>query len=319
MTAMKRHKVSGAGSEPARSTANDSQSSNTQPSESQAEETIDFDSPERTGEVVTTDPEPSAWPDHLQGKRISSHLAGMAVHNAAKAIPRMNAKEFADLKADIEAEGKVKVPVILNTAQNTILDGRHRWEIAYDLGFKFSQVPIEVFAGDEAAIRHLIWQRNGLRRQMELNADQRAALAAKVLGQALREEARTRQKKGGAAKVPLKSAEAGEAGDKLANEAGVGRDKARAALRLAEDNPKALQDVIEGKQKLTEGAKKGSTKKRKPPAVKSLEDRVWLAFDRMMRSKTIQRAEQTAALEILRRFIDDILRSRDKKVERNSK
>ena len=234
--------------------------------------------------------------------------------------PLLSAAEIDALREDIKQHG-VKIPILVNKKKDTILDGRTRWMLATEVG-KQDTVKMDVFAGKDDEIKSEIFSRNILRRH--LNADQRASLAQKLFGKQFADEAKEQQREAGRERGSGKSktgafkkGEGESVAQKIAAKADVSVHKAKQAG--VADKAGYTDDVIQKKTNLRSAARKGSTKKRKPAAVKPLEDRVWLAFDRMMRSKTIERAEQTAALKILRGFIDDILRSRDKKIERNSK
>ena len=236
--------------------------------------------------------------------------------------PLLSTAEIDALREDIKQHG-VKIPILVNKKKDTILDGRTRWMLATEVG-KQDTVKMDVFAGKDDEIKSEIFSRNILRRH--LNADQRASLAQKLFGKQFADEAKEQQreagrrsagKERGAKTGAFKKSDGESVAQKIAEKANVSVHKAKQAA--VADKAGYTDDVIQKKTNLRSAARKGSTKKRKPAAVKPLEDRVWLAFDRMMRSKTIERAEQTAALKILRGFIDDILRSRDKKIERNSK
>ena len=62
----------------------------------------------------------------------------------------------------------------MNKDKDTIIDGRNRWMIAYDLGFTPDKVPMEVFEGEDEDIPGAILSLNLFRRH--LTEDQRVAL-----------------------------------------------------------------------------------------------------------------------------------------------
>src|SRR6266852_3149653 len=114
----------------------------------------------------------------------------MKVHPVAKMFPTIGAKEMKELRADIEARGIV-VPILVNQEKDTILDGRNRYSIAYELGLGDGKVPMEVFKGKDEEIPGEIIARNILRRH--LTDDQRAAIIAKIRGPQLEKEAAERK------------------------------------------------------------------------------------------------------------------------------
>jgi len=209
----------------------------------------------------------------------------MKIHETAKAFPSLPAKDAADLKANIEKNG-ISVPILLNQAADTILDGRNRWMMALDLGLRKSQVPVERFTGDEAAIPGVIISRNLFRRH--LNDKQRAALVTKLLGPQLEEEAAAREKAGkallerypeftGGSKASYPEFTTGsKTVDKLAKVAGVSPHKTRQAVKVRKaGGDKALDDIISGKTDLTKVAKSVPTKRRRPAKTLTFSEQVW--------------------------------------------
>jgi len=83
-------------------------------------------------------------------------------HPAADAFPMMDAKRYAELKADIEQHGQM-LDVVLCDGQ--ILDGRNRYKACQELGL---EPRTTTYAGDPWG--H-VWTLNGVRR--DLNAEQR--------------------------------------------------------------------------------------------------------------------------------------------------
>jgi hypothetical protein len=111
-----------------------------------------------------------------------------AVHPNADLFPELTGKDYADLKADIQAHGQ-REPIMLDRTGELLLDGRTRLRILKELGKpvkteRHTATPLDSDAD-------LIYSRNIMRRH--LTADQRAMLAAKW-GGAMREAAKERQK-----------------------------------------------------------------------------------------------------------------------------
>ena len=215
------------------------------------------------------------------------------IHPKAMEFPSLPNKEMKELKADIAVNG-IQMPLLVNKAKDTILDGRNRYMIALELGideYNEKKLPLEVFKGTEDEIPSEILSRNVFRRH--LNDDQRAGLVAKLRVPQWEAEARERQlsrlRKGDTApnespyETPtnLNSAERGEVADKIAIEAEVGRDKARQAVKAVKAGQ--IDDVIEKKKPLREAGKSWRAKKRKPKAEKSFEDNVLVKWDRFMK------------------------------------
>ena len=237
--------------------------------------------------------------------------------------PLMTAEEINRLREDIREHG-VKVPILVNKKKDTILDGRTRWMLASEVG-KTDTVRMDVFDGKDEDIKSEIFSRNILRRH--LTDDQRVALVMKHFGKQWRAEAKAQQaeagarsagKERGAKSGAFKKGEGVSVAQKAAEKAGVSVEKAKQAD--AADKAGYTEDVIQKKttlRKATQKRRASRPRSTKPKAPKPLDDRVWNAFNRMMSNKNVcSRSEQADALKILRGFIDDILRSRDKKIER---
>ena len=237
--------------------------------------------------------------------------------------PLMTAEEINRLREDIREHG-VKVPILVNKKKDTILDGRTRWMLASEVG-KTDTVRMDVFDGKDEDIKSEIFSRNILRRH--LTDDQRVALVMKHFGKQWRAEAKEEQRKAGQAKAgkergektgAFKKGEGVSVAQKAAEKAGVSVSKAKEAA--AADKEGYTEDVIQKKKSLRQVTQTRRAKRKprasKPAAPKPLDDRVWHAFNRMMNGKWLERKDQTEALKILRGFIDDILRTRDKKIER---
>src|SRR6266849_2246197 len=166
----------------------------------------------------------------------------MKVHPVAKMFPTIGAKEMKELKADIEARGIV-VPILVNKDKDTILDGRNRYNIAYELGLGDGNVPMEVFKGKDEEIPGEIIARNILRRH--LTDDQRVQLVQQIRGPQIEKEAAERMKAG---HPSLKSDEGrGRASERLAAEAKTTRHQAEQAIDVAKHAKDIVADVVGGK------------------------------------------------------------------------
>jgi ParB-like chromosome segregation protein Spo0J len=219
----------------------------------------------------------------------------MKIHEVAKAFPTLPAKELAEIAADIEKNG-ITVPILLNKAGDTIIDGRTRWTIALDLGLRKSQVPVERFMGTDEEIPSVIISRNLFRRH--LTDKQRTALVSKLLGPQWQKEAAERKAKSqfatrentvpaksgqppsteGSDDLVLKSTEPeesdepiafGETATRIAAAAKTTPYQARQAEHLRKHDPNALDDVIKGKP-----IKKRGTTKTDP-----FDKQVWKRWD----------------------------------------
>jgi len=113
---------------------------------------------------------------------VSAPAVKFTVHPLAELIPPMSSREYADLKADLEANGQQE-PITLY--EGKILDGRHRARALDELNLR----PISrTYEGDEPAA--YVISLNLTRR--DLTMSQRAAVAVEFLP-ALEEEGRKRQ------------------------------------------------------------------------------------------------------------------------------
>jgi ParB-like nuclease domain len=221
-------------------------------------------------------------------------LKVMKVHEIAKLFPIIPAKEMKDLRSDIEANGIV-VPILVNKAKDTIIDGRNRWMIANEL--KLADVPMETFKGKDEDIPNEILSRNIFRRH--LNDDQRISLLAKILAPKLEEEATARKTKKGA----FGDGKAGAKGSVAAHLAAAGKvsqHKAQQAIKATKAG--VVDDVIKGKTTLRKAAGSAPTKKR-TKKVATFEDEVWARFDRFMKHWDVTLHRKVK--EILRGFLDD--------------
>jgi ParB-like chromosome segregation protein Spo0J len=212
-------------------------------------------------------------------------LREMAVHKVAKLFPTLPEKELKELREDIKANG-IKVPILVNKAEDTILDGRNRWKIAHELKLTKDQVPMEKFKGADEEIPSEILSRNIFRRH--LTDDQRISLLAKVLAPKLEEEAEAGQ---AATRFGAKSTREtepisnsfppGKVAQQLAAKGKVSEHKARQSLKALRAGE--IDDVITGKQSLKQAADKAPTKKRTPKKPPALEDDVVTRFHRWIK------------------------------------
>jgi len=190
-------------------------------------------------------------------------LEPLEVHALAK-LPEMSAKEYADLRDDIASNGVMEAIVLY---EGKILDGYHRSKACCELGIPRKTV---IYKGSDPA--GYVLSRNAYRRH--LSADQRTALITKLRGPQLKAEAQARIKthQFGAGSTrentaALKSAGPGRLDEQIAKESGVGRDKARKAVRLLETKPEVLDEVITAKRQRLPAAP-AKPRKPKPPVNK---------------------------------------------------
>lgn len=171
---------------------------------------------------------------------------------------------------DIKQNG-IKIPILVNSKGDTILDGATRWGIAYDLKLNLKPDRFEQFnSDDEKDIEKEILSRNLYRRHM--TDDQRVAVVSKLLGPELEAEAKDRQVKAGSFKGKAKLNGKGSVAESIAKTAGVTKYKGQQAEKARKAG--SLDDVIQGKSKLRSAAKKGKTKKR-PVKTVDFKDQVY--------------------------------------------
>jgi ParB-like chromosome segregation protein Spo0J len=210
---------------------------------------------------------------------LEDNWQSLEVHPAAAEFPLLGGREFEELKADIKERGLLK-PIVKKG--NVILDGRNRLRACQELNIH--PLFIEYEGNDEV---DFIVGANILRRH--LTSDQRVAILAKSRASAIEGAAEARRKAG---VTVISAGGSGEAGSMLAEEARVGRDRARVALALRKHSPEMLDAVIRGKEKLSAAAAKSRSRhaeaskqgaqKRLNAAMKPLGDRVRAKFIRFM-------------------------------------
>jgi hypothetical protein len=206
----------------------------------------------------------------------------------------------AEMMDDIRRNG-IKIPILINEAGDTIIDGRTRWMIAYDLGLRKSQVLIERFKGKDEEIEGEILSRNLFRRH--ITDEQRVAIVSKLEGPRLEKEATERQRAAGgdkrseayaensgsdsgkvsstaSAENSISSGEEvsehGEVVEQIAKRAGVSRHKAKQAEKARKAG--MLDDVIAKKTKLRDAAEKAGTKPKKEPPFEDVVYKKWTAW-----------------------------------------
>jgi ParB-like chromosome segregation protein Spo0J len=222
-----------------------------------------------------------------EGKPTAS---AMEIHPIAKMFPTIPAKLMRELKGDIEAHG-ISVPILVNKAKDTIIDGRNRYMIAMELGLDLTdakQVPMEVFKGTDDEIPQVILSRNIFRRH--LNDDQRVALVAKIRLPQLEAEAKDRMAKKGSFGAPSADGKKGSVAAHIAKEAEVSTHKAEQAVKAAKAGQ--LGAVIEKKKSLKQAAASAPSKPKKAKAEKSFEDKVLEKWDRFMKAFAPQQRRQ---------------------------
>lgn len=227
-------------------------------------------------------------------KAAAGSKPALQVHPAASMFPGLPAKEMRELKADIEANG-IRVPLLVNRAKDTILDGRNRYLVALELGMQ--DIPLETFKGKEEDIPAVVLSRNVFRRH--LTPDQRVAMIAKVRAPQLEKEAADRKATKGTFGAPKAADSAkGSVAKHLAEAAEVTVGKAEQALKARRAGQ--LQDVIDKKKTLRAAAKDAPKSGRKPRktkaqklAEKPFEEQVWEKWDAFIKAKfTVQQRRQ---------------------------
>jgi hypothetical protein len=234
-------------------------------------------------------------PQNQANERDTTMMETWKIHPAAMAFPRMPPAEYNELKADVATHG-IRLPILVNNNRDTVIDGRNRIMVAFDLKLKDTEIPIEVFTGKPEEEVDEIISRNIHRRH--LTDDMRVAIVAKLRGPELAKAAAERKKSGHAGDPGLKSTQ-GRTRELIAAEANVSQHKARAALTTAKHAPKELDKVIEGKEKLAEAKKKARAKvgkRAKPKPQKSLRDRVEAKFLRFMESFAVTEYREVRAI-----------------------
>ena len=97
----------------------------------------------------------------------------MKLHKYCALLPRMMADEYQTLKADIKAHGLLE-PIV--TYEDSILDGRHRYNICEELAVQPAYVQFESLSYSGSPLDFVISKHQ----RRNLTADQKAILADKV-------------------------------------------------------------------------------------------------------------------------------------------
>ena len=97
----------------------------------------------------------------------------MKLHRYCALLPRMMAEEYQTLKADIKAHGLLE-PIV--TYEDSILDGRHRYNICEELAVQPAYVQFESLSYNGSPLDFVISKHQ----RRNLSADQKAILADKV-------------------------------------------------------------------------------------------------------------------------------------------
>jgi hypothetical protein len=171
-----------------------------------------------------------------------------SIHPLADLFPELPAKEFDELKQDIQKNGQLE-PIVISR-EHLLLDGRHRMKACRELAI----TPRTIYFDDVPHIGKMseadfIWSKNILRRQ--LTDGQRAAIAHKW-SDAEREAAKQRQK-AGVKPPPGESAQRSR--DAIARKAQVSTHTVRQVEAIAKRDPKARDDVAAGKKSLRQAAR----------------------------------------------------------------
>lgn len=92
-------------------------------------------------------------------------------HPAANLFPLLEGAEYESLKADIDANG-LRVPIVIDAATETILDGRNRYRVCCELGIDYTTTA-KFYEGDDPY--SYVYSLNAERR--DLTPSQRATIA----------------------------------------------------------------------------------------------------------------------------------------------
>ena len=165
----------------------------------------------------------------------------MKLHKFCRIFPPITGEEFANLVADIRANG-LQHPI--TTYKDQILDGQNRFNACEQAGVK----PLfQEFTGDDPL--GFVISRNLNRRH--LTDDQRAAIAAEITTYKGRQVAES---------ATLRNADAAQA-------LKVSTRQVRKAKQVKNESPAAFKAVKEGKKTLNEAHEEKHPRKRKPAPV----------------------------------------------------
>ena len=182
---------------------------------------------------------------------------GLKPHKFAELLPMMSDGEYASLKADIAAKGKLIEPIIL--LDGKILDGRNRYRACEELKLKPATVN---FKGSEADALDLVYSKANHR---NLNDSQKACAAVNFLPHFER-HATARMKAGG--KAPVPEGQKGESRDLAGSLFGVSGRYVSEARLLFTNAPDLFADVFHGRTVITR-AKREYLRRTKTKAIKA--------------------------------------------------
>lgn len=162
------------------------------------------------------------------GGRVSEtrDLGALRLHPQADAVPVMHPDEHDSLLADVEARGILTPLDILG--DGTILDGRHRWQVASTLGLRM--VPVRVVDPTDPYVYML----KAAMERRHLTKGQRAMLALRLDEyQQARVDARERQ--GERTDLQSRSGNIAQKSDPAPRPRDVAASEARVSPRLVQD------------------------------------------------------------------------------------
>jgi ParB-like chromosome segregation protein Spo0J len=215
------------------------------------------------------------WPANGGDVSIALTDKAMKIHplcrlfNNLAPIPK---EDRAGMLENIKKNG-IKVPILLNKAGDTIIDGYNRWMIAYDLGFRKSQVPIERFKGKDEEVEGEILSRNLHRRHMTFEL--RKELAAKLVA---------------AFKAELSASVADKSKPKRRGRGRPSRGDEKAIQKTAETlnvSPRTVRGDLKAAGVESQPYKPKKLKPKKP-TTRSFEDEAWHYYGQWLNGKTLQ-------------------------------
>ena len=109
-------------------------------------------------------------------KKKQRRVVTLKIHPAAHAFPKMTPERFAELKADIRANGKVLQPITLCEGQ--ILDGRNRYKAYEELTSENVEIELKTETYEGTTPWCFVWSCNAQRR--DLIQEQRAAIFVRM-------------------------------------------------------------------------------------------------------------------------------------------
>jgi len=171
-------------------------------------------------------------------QNLTTMKTNLQIHPSALPVPAMTTEEFADLKKSIKINGFFKQhPIIL--LDGMILDGRHRYQAALELGI---EPEFDEYYGDCPS--EFVVAANTRR---NLDASQRAVWAANMIPLIQADSDRRR-----AAGEPVAP---GRANERAALAARISTAQVTKAIKLKKTSPEAFQAVAEGKSSLHNATK----------------------------------------------------------------